>query len=218
MMAATSRTGHPPVSRKSEILAAATHLFAGQGFDGTPMRAIAKACGVTEAAIYRHFDNKEHLYEEVVRSKSAEHNVAARLAECGTTGDVESMLTRVAEYILAFSKADPELLQLMANGSRASDSAAMVLFHEIRLPIIDFIRLDLEQRIARGEVRPVDTLITARCFVGMVMDCAMCFGVWARLNSTIIQSRDVVANNVPIFARGLKESRSHEAAQPGSRT
>ncbi|MCB1182230.1 TetR/AcrR family transcriptional regulator [bacterium] len=207
-----------PASRKGMILEQATHLFASQGYNGTPVRAIARACGVTEAAIYRHYENKEHLYAEVVRTKAAEHDIGEQLDVLGSTGTVEEMLTGVAEYILGFATSDPELLQLMASCCRANDQAAAVLFREVRMPIIEFIRSELDRRIAAGEVRPVDTLITARCFVGMVMDCAMCVGVWTKLNATTLRSRDVVGNNVPIFARGLSVGPSPEAAQPGSMT
>ena len=86
------------------------------------------------------------------------------------------------------------------------------------MPIINFIRSELDRRTAAGEVRTVDTLITARCFVGMVMDCAMCVGVWTKLNATTLRSQDVIDNNVPIFARGLLTGPSNEAAQPGSMT
>jgi len=193
-------------NRKQQILTEATHLFAVQGFNGTPIRAIARACGITEAAIYRHYDHKEHLYTEVIRHKAGQHDISGRLADHADCPGVEEMLTHVAEYVLSFAASDPELLQLMANSSRDNDPAATVLFQEVRLPFITFIQADLERRIAAGEVRAINPLITARCFVGMVMDCAMSIGVWARLNETTIRSRDVICNNVPIFARGLEMS------------
>ncbi len=191
-------------NRKALILSEATHLFAANGFNGTPVRIIARHCGVTEAAIYRHYDSKEHLYEEVIRQKAAQHDIAGQLAAQAEGTGVEEMLTQVAEYILSFAKTDPELLQLMANSTRGNDPAATVLFQEIRLPFIKFIQAELTRRIAAGQVRPVDPFITARCFVGMVMDCAMSIGVWQKLNETTIKSRDVICNNMPIFARGLE--------------
>ncbi len=191
-------------NRKAQILEEATHLFAANGFNGTPIRAIARTCDVTEAAIYRHYDNKEHLYTEVIRQKAGQHNIADNLAQGTGDDSLEEMLTRVAEYVLSFAKNDPELLQLMANSSRGNDPAATVLFQEVRLPFINYIETDLQRRIAAGQVRPVDPFITARCFVGMVMDCAMSIGVWEKLNETTVRSHDVICNNMPIFARGLE--------------
>ncbi len=191
-------------NRRGQILEEATHLFAANGFNGTPIRAIARLCGVTEAAIYRHFDSKEHLYTEVIRQKAGQHDIAGNLARHAEGDSLEEMLTRVAQYVLSFARNDPELLQLMANSSRGNDPAATVLFQEVRLPLINYIQADLQERIDAGQVRPVDPFITARCFVGMIMDCAMSIGVWEKLNEATIRSRDVICNNMPIFARGLE--------------
>ncbi len=191
-------------NRKVLILKEATHLFAANGFNGTPIRLIARHCGVTEAAIYRHYASKEQLYENVIRAKAAQHDIAKRLAE-GSSGDsLEQMLTHVAEYVLSFATTDPELLQLMANSTRGNDPAAAVLFQEVRLPFINFIQAELQRRMDAGEIRTIDPFITARCFVGMVMDCAMSVGVWQKLNETAVRTRDVICNNMPIFARGLE--------------
>lgn len=191
-------------NRKAQILEEATHLFAANGFNGTPIRAIARTCGITEAAIYRHYDSKEHLYTEVIREKAGQLDITDNLTLDNNGEGLEAMLTRVAEYILSFSQKDPELLQLMANSSRGNDPAAAVLFQEVRLPFITYLQANLQQRMDADQVRQVDPFITARCFVGMVMDCAMSVGVWQKLNVTTIRSRDVICNNMPIFARGLE--------------
>jgi len=47
---------------KTEILEIAIPLFAKTGYDGVSMRDIAKAVGVSAAALYHHFPNKHTLY------------------------------------------------------------------------------------------------------------------------------------------------------------
>ena len=46
-------------SQRQEILAQARHLFLEQGYHGLAMRSIAEAVGVTKAALYYHFKDKE---------------------------------------------------------------------------------------------------------------------------------------------------------------
>ena len=41
---------------------AVKHVFAEKGFDGTTTRELAKAAGVSEALLYKHFPSKESLY------------------------------------------------------------------------------------------------------------------------------------------------------------
>lgn len=54
-----------------KILRAAQKLFAGKGFEGVTMRAIAAEAGVNLASIVYYFDNKEGLYLAVFRHYAA---------------------------------------------------------------------------------------------------------------------------------------------------
>jgi AcrR family transcriptional regulator len=48
--------------RKQAIVDAVRDVFAQKGFDGTTTRELAKAAGVSEALLYKHFPSKESLY------------------------------------------------------------------------------------------------------------------------------------------------------------
>jgi len=50
------------VARKEAIVEAVQDVFAEKGFDGTTTRELAKAAGVSEALLYKHFPSKESLY------------------------------------------------------------------------------------------------------------------------------------------------------------
>ena len=66
------------VHATAELIARiASHLFAERGFDGTPVRAIAEAAGVTCPTLYYHFKSKEGLAHDLLTRPSAER--AARL-------------------------------------------------------------------------------------------------------------------------------------------
>lgn len=205
------------VERRQQILNEASTLFAEGGYEGTSIRGIAKACGITEAAIYRHYSSKAQLYEEVIRAKASQHDIAGMLAAMDVDETIEGALRSVAYAVLELAKSDPELMRLMTSNSLDSGPVGPILFREIRLPFIEFVAGELARRMETGEIRPVDPLITARCFVGMVMDCALCTGVWKKLDDKRFQATDVVCNNVPIFARGLEPADTlREPAQPGA--
>lgn len=51
----------PPEERRAQIVAAARSLFAAEGTDKVSMRRIAERVGITQAAIYQHFENKEAI-------------------------------------------------------------------------------------------------------------------------------------------------------------
>jgi AcrR family transcriptional regulator len=48
--------------RRHAIVDAVRGVFADKGFDGTTTRELAKAAGVSEALLYKHFPSKESLY------------------------------------------------------------------------------------------------------------------------------------------------------------
>ena len=52
---------------RETILQSAVGLFAQSGFTGVSMRDLARACSITPAALYHHFDNKKSLYVESIR-------------------------------------------------------------------------------------------------------------------------------------------------------
>jgi AcrR family transcriptional regulator len=54
-----------PADRKKRIRAAARELFASTGYPNVSMEQIANEVGITAGALYRHFDNKTELLEQV---------------------------------------------------------------------------------------------------------------------------------------------------------
>ena len=64
------RPGRPPKTEagptRELLLEAALELFAERGFAATTVRQIARAVGVTDAAIYAHFANKQALFDALM--------------------------------------------------------------------------------------------------------------------------------------------------------
>src|ERR1041384_2772750 len=52
----------PSSERRQAIVDSVTGVFAEKGFHGTTTRELARAAGVSEALIYKHFPSKESLY------------------------------------------------------------------------------------------------------------------------------------------------------------
>jgi len=52
----------PCRERRQAIVTAVQGAFADKGFDGTTTRELARAAGVSEALLYKHFPSKESLY------------------------------------------------------------------------------------------------------------------------------------------------------------
>lgn len=55
-----------PEERRVQIVAAAKALFVADGIDNVSMRKIARRVGITQAAIYQHFENKEAILYVII--------------------------------------------------------------------------------------------------------------------------------------------------------
>lgn len=96
----------PRAERRESILEGATRAFAAAGYRGTSMADVAKAVGITELILYRHFDSKEDLYRATL-----EH-VPESLVE-DLIGQRKSRLGIGARSVLEAARLDPGGFQLL---------------------------------------------------------------------------------------------------------
>jgi AcrR family transcriptional regulator len=96
-------------TRREEILAAATRLFAARGFDGTSTREIAREAGAKHSLLFYHFRSKADLYLAAVLDQ-LEHLSADVEAALATANDPLSRLSAYVEvYYDCFTTREPGL-------------------------------------------------------------------------------------------------------------
>src|SRR5918999_1399779 len=90
--------------RKQAIVDAVRDVFAQKGFDGTTTRELAKAAGVSEALLYKHFPSKESLYAAMLEgcSKGPTFAEATRILEleASTSTLVVMVHFMISHYVL----------------------------------------------------------------------------------------------------------------------
>lgn len=87
--------------RVLQILSESARLFADRGFEGTSMRDIADACGISKSLLYHHFTDKDEIYARIALGSTQELYafVAARIPESGSaTERVRAFMLGTAEY------------------------------------------------------------------------------------------------------------------------
>ncbi|HHX15600.1 MAG TPA: TetR/AcrR family transcriptional regulator [Fibrobacter sp.] len=75
-------------ARQLEILASAMQLIAESGFQNLTTRQLAKSIGITEAALYRHFENKQSLLEAMIRLLEEQIHSLAQVYLNGESGGI----------------------------------------------------------------------------------------------------------------------------------
>ena len=58
-------------ARRATIVKGAAEAFASKGYAATSMEDVAAAAGITKLIVYRHFESKQALYDEVLEQVSA---------------------------------------------------------------------------------------------------------------------------------------------------
>src|SRR4029450_7466050 len=93
-----------PEERRQAIADAVRGVFADKGFDGTTTRELAKATGVSEALLYKHFPSKESLYAAMLEgcSKGPTYAQATRTQEleASTSTLVVMVHFMISHYVL----------------------------------------------------------------------------------------------------------------------
>jgi len=75
------------------------------------MRRVASAVGITPMAVYRHYPNRAGLLNALADAGFDE--LAARLAEVRSVGDLEKRLTNILNIYLEHALQNPRLFELM---------------------------------------------------------------------------------------------------------
>lgn len=106
-----SATTQSPLAGRQRILEACTPLFAESGFHGVSMRDVAGAVGMTPAALYYHFPDKDALYLAVI-DRLYQDRVPGLLAQVVVDGSPWERLERLVNGIVQLNLTDPNLLRL----------------------------------------------------------------------------------------------------------
>lgn len=126
-MTGNKRTGRRPGGEdtRSQVLAAARHRFAQDGYEGATIRGIAAIAGVDPALVHHYFGTKEDLFRA-----AADFPVDAdALVEAVTRGDDDLQADRLARFFFGIWEDDDTRLQLLAmlrSAMTHEDAAALL--------------------------------------------------------------------------------------------
>lgn len=142
--------------RPAELTAAAMDEFAKNGYDATPVEAVAKRAGVSKGLLYVYFRTKEELFKAVVRSV-----VSPRLDKL--TAAVADEKMTVAEFLrgpfltqaraLPRSKARYIFRLMIAEGHKHPDLTRWYWDHVVS-KAFGALRTLIARGVQRGELKP----------------------------------------------------------------
>ncbi len=196
-----SRTSGP--ERQAGLISAAASLFAANGFQGTTTKEIAKAADVSEALLFKYFPTKRALYAAILAEKAQYSELRDAVEEAAKKQDDTALLTLLASYRIK-KGADPTMLRLLLFSALEGHELSDMFFQQQYRTFHDLLAQYISQRIESGAFRPVDPLLAARAFFGIIVHHRLLHDI---LGLPMHRSyKDTIDEYVALFLGGLIQS------------
>lgn len=150
---------------KERILRAAREHFLTRGYAGITMQEIADDVGLTKAAIYYHFGDKDGLFEAVYVAEMR-RTAAGISTELSTGGALRDQLQRVAVFLLA--SGGSSLGRLITDMDRYGNPDHLKYLLNGPLHPYSVIRPAFEAAARAGQLAPVDLDVAIALFFSMI--------------------------------------------------
>ena len=190
--------------RRRVIIDAALALFARKGFRGTTTKEIAEAAGCSEATIFKYFTSKDELYSAILEVKSAIEETMAKAAEAAAKNDDAGVFRAVGLEALIRTEQDPSLMRLLLYSALEGHELSHFFFESKVRHLHEFLSNYIEQRVTDGMFRPVNPLLAARGFVGMIVHYLLIHEIFGVKRPVGILPEEVVETFVTLFVTGIR--------------
>jgi AcrR family transcriptional regulator len=149
---------------RTRILDAAQCLFAAQGFDATPTKAIAEQAGVPNGLIFYYFPTKKALLEMLIAERNMLPDIQA-IVQAPVRRDVHATLVTLAKNYLKALKQHEDLSRIMLREFRSHEDVTKN-FKTLREEQLRLIAAYMEESMRVGGIQAgKDVQVMARVFL-----------------------------------------------------
>jgi AcrR family transcriptional regulator len=190
-------------SKRDLILKAATECFTQYGFRRTAMDDIAKRAGISRAALYLLFQNKEDIFRTL--SEQLYRNSITR-AEVALQSDLDFS----DRLIAAFEGKDLELVELVKSSSHGSElvdlnhAIGANIFQNAEQRFEELLTQAILQGESRGEIVLSDIGFNAKQCAALLISCT--HGL-KKSSSSLIEYRQQLKHLVSLFSQALVKTK-----------
>lgn len=156
--------------RREAIIEAATRIFAEKGFAGASNREIAREAGISSGLIYWYFQDKTELFQAVIRRLFPLQGLQIP-DEPVPDVPLEHLLGSIGHQFITIvtSQDSLQLIRLALNELLQFPDVWQKVGGMIAERAIDPLARQLEARIDRGELAPIETRMAAQAFFGALI-------------------------------------------------
>src|ERR1700704_217842 len=156
--------------RREEIAAIAELIFLERGFTETTMQLVAARAGASKETLYRHFGNKEELFAEIVRRRSA-RITGGQDGELDMNGTPREVLGRLGLNLLEFLTLTDSLsfCRIMVAEAVRAPELGRIFYAQGPAHVHHELARYLRRATRRGELRCSEPELAAKLFLGAIV-------------------------------------------------
>ena len=160
----------PKKKARQRILEAAAEYFRTLGYARTTTQVIATKAGVAEVTLFRHFGDKQKLFQAVAPKIGG--GVNFEMLEAQHTDDLEADLLLIIEHALRFFIAQQDAIRMLMFESIHFPEMKAALVQNPR-GMIELLDRYFQKQIDTGNLQAVDPQVTAQTFMSMIFGYAI---------------------------------------------
>jgi AcrR family transcriptional regulator len=192
-------------TRKAQILEAALRVWLRDGFNGASVESIAAEAGLGKGTIYLYFPTKEAILLAAVERFSllpALEELVGKLREVPPEQAIPLLVATLWERL---RERAPIFALLLSGGALRPENARMYQERVVQ-PGNQLLAAYLDDCIARGALRPLDTFVASRALIGSLIMFMLSQNVLGGAELRPIDDAAIVKTVTDLFLRGALPS------------
>lgn len=190
--------------RKAQIVRVAMELFSKKGFRGTTTQEIAKAAGINQALIFRHFRRKKNLYEAILQEKIREP-LEILVSEAVSRRDDRAVFSQIITRIIENNTPGATLARLLLFSALEGHALSRIFYERRVKSLLQFLSRYIHRRIREGAFARVHPRLAARALMGMAIHYVIVQEIFGAKRWEGFRLKEAVDNFVSVFLNGLRK-------------
>jgi AcrR family transcriptional regulator len=153
--------------RRDQIVSGATELFYEYGFQKATMRDICRKIGITQAALYYHFRNKEEILYTIIERSSNDLHLLLRSCFSEEKDPIEKLKNAISQHILSIKHAR-EGAKIIIEDKRFLGGDLKRLVTEKEKAVFYLYRDKLKELQELDRIKPCDLTVATFSIFGMI--------------------------------------------------
>ena len=194
--------------RKAQILEAAARVFTRKGYHRATTKEIAEEAGVSEGTIYNYFDSKDALLVSMMGQLAEAQQLDEKLSE-GLNSNAYEFVVAMLRDRQDFMRRNYTMLLPALSEILVRPKLAERYYQEVALPVFKVLERHLEERIARGQMRPINVSLAVRIISATVMGLLLLFA----LGDPLVQSQwdELAEVMASLLVKGFEREQTEKA-------